>query len=87
MEKLFVEVPDELGLKLTPYRDKLSELIQLGWQQLKIQEALTLYKRGIISFERAAELAELSIQEMIRQARSFGIQPQWSEEMVQEELA
>jgi len=87
MEKMLIEVSDELGLKLTPYRDKLSELIQLGWQQLKIQEALTLYKRGIISFERAAELAELSIQEMIRQARSLGIQPHWSEEMVQEELA
>jgi len=87
MEKVTIEVSDELNRKLAPYHDKLGELIQLGWQQLKIQEALTLYKRGIISFERAAELAEISIQEMVRQARVLGVQPQWSEEMVEEELA
>ena len=54
---------------------------------MKIQEALTLYKRGIIFFERAAELAEQTIQEMARQAHTLGIQPHWSEEMVEEELA
>lgn len=33
-----------------------------------------------------AELAGLSRAEMARQARAFGVQPRWSEWMVQEEL-
>ena len=82
-----VEVSDDLGKKIAPYKERLDELIQLGWQQLKIQEALMLYKRGIISFERAAELAEQTIQEMARQAHALGIKPYWSDDMVAEELA
>ena len=37
---------------------------------IKAREALTLYTQGIVSFARAAELAGLSRQEMIRQART-----------------
>lgn len=87
MEKLQIEIPDEVSEKLEPYKDKLSELALLGLQQLQIQEALTLYSRGVISFGRAAEWAGISEQEMIRHARASGIQPQWSEEMVREELS
>jgi predicted HTH domain antitoxin len=87
MEKLTLEIPDEISERLQPHRDKLQELILLGLQQLKIQEALLLYSRGLVSFGRAAELAGLVEKEMIRQARAAGIQPHWSEEMAQEELA
>jgi len=61
--------------------------VLLGLAQLKVQEALTLYTRGIVSFARAAEIAGLSGPEMIRQARALGIRPRWSEQMVEEELA
>ncbi|MCI0690668.1 UPF0175 family protein [candidate division KSB1 bacterium] len=87
MEKINLEVPDEVSQKLQPYRDKLPELVLLGLQQLKIQEALLLYSRGLASFGRAAEWAGLSETEMIRHARASGVQPRWSEEMAQEELA
>lgn len=87
MEKLVIEIPSELAEEFKPYQDKLRELFLLGLLQLKVQEALLLYRRGLVSFERAAELAGLSRQEMIRQARAFGIRPRWSEQMVQEELA
>lgn len=87
MEKLMIEIPTELAEEFKPYQDKLREVLLLGLLQLKVQEALLLYKRGLISFGRAAELAGLSRQEMIRQARAFGVQPRWSERMVQEELA
>ena len=46
---------------------------------IKAREALTLYTQGIVSFARAAELAWLSRQEMIRQARVLGVQPRISE--------
>jgi predicted HTH domain antitoxin len=45
-----------------------------------------LYKRGLVSFGRAAELAGLSQKELMRQARANGIEPRWSEKMVEDEL-
>ncbi len=87
MEKVTVEIPDGLMPEFRQYQDKLREVILLGLLQLKIQEAMLLYKRGLVSFARAAEMAGLSTPDMIRQARAYGIQPRWSEQMVQEELA
>lgn len=87
MQKMIVEIPDELVSQFTPYQDRLPELMLLGLHQVKAQEALLLYGRGLISFARAAELAGLSRAEMIRQARASGVRPRWSEQMVQEELA
>lgn len=86
MERIVLEIPADLLAEVRPYQDRLQEVIRLGVLQLRIQEALFLYRRGLISFARAAELAGISQQEMIRQARAFGITPRWSEQMVQEEL-
>lgn len=87
MAKTTVEIPDEKIAELEPYKDRLCELLLLGLSQVKIQEALFLYRRGSISFGRAAELVGLSEQEMMQQAKSFGIQPRWTEKMVEEELS
>ena len=76
-----------MSVSISPHQDKLKEVILLGLRQLKTQEALMLYSHGVVSFERAAELAGLSRQELIRQARAAGIQPRSSEDMVQAELA
>lgn len=86
MEKFILEISETTSEKLLPYRDKLQELVLLGLQQLKIQEALLLYSRSVVSFGRAAEVAGISEEEMIRQARAAGVQPRWSEAMAQEEL-
>ncbi len=87
MTKTIVEIPDKWLHELEPYKDRLSELVLLGLSQIKIQETLLLYKRGLISLGRAAELAGLSEQEMVRHARALGISPHWSEQTVEEELA
>jgi len=86
MSKTTVEIPDECLKDLEPYGDRLGELLLLGLSQMKIQESLVLYKRGLVSFGRAAELAGLPEQEMMCQARAFGVRPSWSEKMVEEEL-
>ena len=72
---------------LEPYKDKLGELLLLGLSPIKIHESLLLYQQGLVSFGRAAELAGLPEQEMIRQARAFGVYPRWSEKMAEEEVA
>jgi len=87
MAKTMVEIPDERLQDLEAYKDRLGELLLLGLSQIRIQEALVLYKRGLVSFGRAAELAGLPEQEMMYQARAFGVHPRWSEKMVEEELA
>jgi predicted HTH domain antitoxin len=87
MAKTTVEIPDERLQELEAYKDRLGELLLLGLSQVKIQEALLLYQRGLVSFGRAAELAGLSKQEMVRQARAFGVGPRWTEKMVEEETA
>lgn len=87
MEKLTLEISDEISEKLEPYKDKLQELVLLGLQQVKIEEALLLYSRGVTSFGRAAQMAGLTEREMIRYARAAGIQARWSEGMAKEELS
>lgn len=87
MAKTTVEIPDQKMAELEAYKDRLGELLLLGLSQVKIQEALLLYQRGLVSIGRAAELADLTEQEMVHQARVVGIQPRWSETQVQEELA
>ena len=87
MAKTMVEIPDHKMAELEAYKDRLGDLLLLGLSQIKIQEALLLYKRGVISIGRAAELVGSTEQEMVNQARAFGIQPRWNETQVQEELA
>lgn len=84
--KTVIEIPEQHQAELEPYRDRLMELLLLGLSQIRIQEALLLYRRGVVSIGRAAELARLSEQEMIRHARAFGVQPLWDEKMLEEEL-
>jgi hypothetical protein len=85
MAKAVIDISDDKLSELEPYKDRLGELLLLGLSQVKIHEVLLLYQRGLLSFGRAAELAGLSEQEMIRQARAFGVVPRWSEKMVEEE--
>ena len=86
MAKTTVEIPDHKMAELEAYKDRLGDLLLLGLSQVKIQEALLLYQRGLVSIGRAAELADLTEQEMVHQARIVGIQPRWNKAQVQEEL-
>jgi predicted HTH domain antitoxin len=86
MAKTVIEIPDERLPELEAYKDRLGEILLLGLSQMKIQEALLLYQRGIISIGRAAELSGISKQEIIKYARASGISPRWSESMLKDEL-
>ena len=86
MAKTVIEIPDERLPELEAYKDRLGEILLLGLSQMKIQEALLLYQRGIVSIGRAAELSSISEQEIIKYARASGISPKWSESMLKDEL-
>lgn len=87
MAQRVVEVPDEKVQDLDPYKDRLGELLLLGLSQVRIREAILLYERGLVSLGRAAEIAGIPEQEMVRQARAAGITPRMSSRTVAEELA
>ena len=87
MAKTMLEIPDEQYAELNKYKDKLSELLLLGLSQMKIEEALVFYQRGLVSFARGSELAGISQTDMMKQAMARGIEPLWSDKMIEEELA
>ena len=72
---------------LEPYKDRLGEILLLGLTQIRIEEALLLYKRGIVSIGRAAEEAGVTEDEMVRHARVDGLEPRFTDSMASEELA
>lgn len=51
----------------------LRKLVILGRQKLREQQALTLYRDGKISLDRAAEIAGLTVSEMMSTAAHAGI--------------
>jgi hypothetical protein len=68
-------------------RTMLHEVIRLGIYQLKVQEALEIYKAGHGSIGYAAEKVGVSKRDLVREARSRGIEPPFDDEIIHEELA
>jgi predicted HTH domain antitoxin len=65
----------------------LQQIFRLGLYQYKIERALALYRDGVGSLGYIAQQLGLSRRDLIREARMRGIEPDFSEETVQEELA
>lgn len=72
----------EFDIKST---SNLKEIIEAGIKQMKIKKALQQYKEGNISIAKAAELAGISLREMMLQASARGIKPNYDKEMIEEE--
>jgi len=65
----------------------LQHIFRLGLYRYKVEQALALYRDGVGSLGYVAEQLGLSKRDLIREARMRGIEPDFSEETVQEELA
>lgn len=48
-------------------------LIQEGWQGLRLKKALNQYEKGLISVDKAAKIAGITISEMMKVIASHGI--------------
>ena len=64
----------------------LQQIFRLGLYQYKVERALALYRDGVGSLGYIAEQLGLSKRDLIREARTRGIEPAFSERTVQEEL-
>jgi len=64
----------------------LQQIFRLGLYQYKVERALALYRDGVGSLGYVAEQLGLSKRDLIREARTRGVDPDYSEETVQEEM-
>jgi len=82
-----MEVPQRWLEGIPEEQTTLQQIFRMGLYQYKVQRALTLYREGIGSLGYLAEQLGLSKRDLIQEARMRGIEPDFSEETVREELA
>jgi hypothetical protein len=83
-----VEVPETLAAELADAgQELLRDLLQRGLRDLHIEQALTRYQRGGLSFAAAAEQAGVSQTVLARAAYVRGMEPPTDPQMAVEELA
>ncbi len=86
MTTVKLKLPEEL-VKELPKKDKpIQRVIRLGLTQYKAELALKEYKKGKMTLAKAAELAGLSIREIIPIAYAYGLEPKFDEALMTEEL-
>ena len=64
----------------------LEQIFRMGLYQYKVDRALKLYRDGVGSLGYIAEQLGLAKRDLVREARLRGIEPDFSEETVREEL-
>jgi len=81
-----LEIPEDI-FKDVDIKDpsQIEEILRIGIKQMKIEKALHSYKEGKISIAKAAELADISLSEMMMQASARGLRPLYDKKMVEEE--
>ena len=84
---IVIQVPPE-WMKDIPEEDlTLRQIFKLGLTQYKVQRALALYREGAGSLGYLAETLGLPKRQLIIAARQQGIEPDYAEETIREELA
>lgn len=59
----------------------LKMLVFAGWKGIRLEKALENYRKGIISLDKAAEMAGITLNEMMQYAAASGLK---SSETIQE---
>ncbi len=86
-ENVMIEIPREWVKGLPDEELTYKHIVRLGIKQLKIERAIQLYIDGVGSPGYIAEQLGLEKPDFIREMRSRSIEPAFSEETIQEELA
>ena len=86
MSTITIAIPDDLSAQLEPYRDQLDNVLRVGLREIKIAQALVLYKQGDLSLWKTARLAGVSLREMIQYAVAQGVRAVADDETVRDEF-
>jgi predicted HTH domain antitoxin len=65
----------------------LKQIVRLGIYQYRLERAIQLYRDGVGSLGYVAEQMGLNKQDLIREARRYNIDPEFSDQTIQEELS
>ena len=82
METIEIKLPDYLAKKLPQKESVIQRVLELGLKQLEIEKAVERYKEGGISLAKAAEIAGISIREMIPIAYAHGLEPKYDHSII-----
>lgn len=86
MTTVKLKLPDKLAKKLPRQEKPRQRVITLGIIHYKVEQALKEYKKGKITLTKTAELAGLSIREIIPLAYAYGLEPKFNESILPEEM-
>ncbi|MEW6619695.1 MAG: UPF0175 family protein [bacterium] len=79
--QITIELPEEAkGLS----EEEIEQFFLIGMREMRIEKALIMLRKGGISVWKAAKIANLSLREMIEEARRRGIEPRVTNEMIEE---
>lgn len=87
MKKIAIKISDKLAKEVEASHQDLVDLVSLGLKQLKIYEAIALFKEGQISIWKAARIAGVSLRQMIGYAVAHGLKPRITQKTIQEEIS
>ena len=86
-QDLTVKIPRTWIKGLPEEELTLKQIIRLGIYQYTVERAIQLYRDGVGSLGYVAEQMGLNKQDLIREARHHNIDPEYSEQTVEEELS
>ncbi|MDM8516832.1 hypothetical protein QUF76_11585 [Desulfobacterales bacterium HSG16] len=81
-----IEIPREWMQGLPDEELTYKHIVRLGIKQAKNERAIQLYRDGVGSLGYISEKMGLAKQDLIREMKLRNIEPDFSEETVQEEL-
>ena len=94
MKALTVHMPDDLLKKINKYRKQASmdvdssitQLIKIGLKQWKIEQGVEMYANGKATLWKAAEIADVSLYEMMEVIKKRKIPAQFDKSALEEEI-
>ena len=86
MKTVTLRLPDYLAETLPAEESSLCEILKLGLKQFRIERAIKRYKKGGASLAKAAEMACISIREMVSIAYAHGLEPKYDESLVKSKI-
>ena len=86
MKTVTLRLPDCLAETLPAEESFLCEILKLRSEQFRIEKAIKRYKKGGVSLAKAAELAGISIREMVSIAYAHGLEPKYDESLIESKI-
>ena len=86
-QEITVKIPRNWIKGIPEEEITLKQIVRLGIYQYRVDRAIQLYKDGIGSLGYVAEQMGIEKQDLIREARHRNIDPDFSDQTVEEELS